>query len=143
MVNVRPTMPGDSWLILADLRPVEVAEMAALGVTCEECIRLGQAHSQAHTIFIGDEPAGIFGLMDYGAYTVPWGVFTQAIDRHPLPFLRFVRGWVRQNVSMPAANYIDARNLRGIEWFSWLGFSVGDPVPYGLDGELFHPVRLN
>lgn len=143
MVNVRPTLPGDSWLVLADLRPVEVAEMAALGVTCEECIRIGQANSEAFTLFIAEEPAGIFGLMHYGDYVVPWGVFTRAIDRHPLPFLRFIRGWVRANVSMPAANYIDARNLRGIEWFNWLGFSVGDPVPYGLNDEPFREVRLN
>ena len=82
-------------------------------------------------------------MMQRGDYVVPWGVFTRAIDRHPLPFLRFIRGWVRANVSMPAANYIDARNLRGIEWFNWLGFSVGDPVPYGLNDEPFREVRLN
>lgn len=30
-------------------------------------------------------------------------------------------------------NYVDARNLRSIRWLRSLGFTIGDPEPYGLD----------
>jgi hypothetical protein len=35
-------------------------------------------------------------------------------------------------------NYVDARNVRAVKWFKWLGFEVSEPEPFGLNGELFH-----
>lgn len=136
MVKVRPTLPGDTWLILANLRPAEIAEFEALGVTSEECMRLGQSLSEAQTLFIAGEPAGMFGLMDFGSFDVLWGVFTTVIDRHPLAFLRFTREWMNAR-SKPIANYVDLRNMQAVRWFKWLGFTLSKPVPYGVHGELF------
>jgi hypothetical protein len=141
MVRIRPTLPGDTWLILGNLRAAEVAEFEALGVTSEECMRIGLAMSEATTLYINDEPAGMLGTMDFGDYRVPWGVFTTAIDRYPLAFLRFCRRWAK-GLRGPAVNYVDARNERAVEWFAWLGFEIGAPQPYGLNGEMFRPVRL-
>lgn len=136
MVEIRETLPGDIWLIEADLRQEEIDELAALGVTCFECMRLGMMHSTAYTAFINDEPAGMFGVLSDGTI---WGVFTNAIDRHPLAFLRASRRVIQDLGSV--SNYVDMRNEKAVKWFRWLGFVVDDPVPYGNSGELFHEFK--
>lgn len=141
MVEIRPTLPGDSWLILADLRSEEVIELDAIGVNSEMCMRYGLIRGNAQTVFIHGEPAGIFGICDYGDYQVPWAVFTRAIDRYPLAFLRAARRWVK-SVEGTLINYVDVRNERAVKWFAWMGFDVGEPEPYGLNGELFRKVRV-
>lgn len=142
MVEIRPTLPGDSWLILANLRQAEVEELSALGVTSEQCMRYGLMCGNSSTVFIHGEPAGIFGVIDYGAYQVPWAVFTQTIDKYPIAFLRAARRWVK-TLDHTTVNYIDLRNTRGVEWFRWLGFTVATPIAYGLNDELFSQVRLH
>src|SRR6187399_1721952 len=142
MVEIRPTLPGDSWLILANLRQPEVDELAALGVTSEECMRFGLMSGKAETVFINDEPAGIFGVIDYGTYQVPWAVFTTAIDKYPIAFLRAARRWA-QSLDGTMVNYVDVRNDRAVKWFAWLGFKVSEPIAYGLNGEHFQRVRVH
>lgn len=137
MVRLRPTLPGDSWLIRSDLREVEVLELSALGHTCEACLTLGPLHCDAQTVFIGDEMAGMVGVMRYEDGNVLWGVFTTAIDRHPLAFIRASRRYV-ESLDCVVTNYVDARNTRAVDWFRWLGFEVSAPESYGLNGELFH-----
>jgi len=141
MVEIRPTLPGDSWLILANLRQCEVDELDALGVNSEMCMRFGLLRGNAQTVFINNEPAGIFGICDYGAYQVPWAVFTRTIDRYPLAFLRAARRWVK-SLEGTLINYVDVRNERAVDWFKWLGFEVGEPVAYGIHGERFRQVRV-
>jgi hypothetical protein len=142
VIYIRPSLPGDTWLILQDLREAEVKELEALGITSEVNVRYGLMHSQAHTVMINDEPVGIFGLMDYGDHVVPWGVFTTVIDRHPLPFLRACKRWAN-NLKGPAVNVVDARNFQAVKWFKWMGFEVSEPVRHGLNGELFREVRVS
>lgn len=137
MIVIRPTLPGDSWLIKADLREAEVLELAALDATCDECMSLGMVFSDAHTFFINGECGGMFGVIPYEDHNVLWGVFTRAIERHPLAFLRASRRYV-ESLSCVVVNYVDARNVKAVEWFRWLGFQVSEPAPYGPHGELFH-----
>lgn len=142
MVEIRPTLPGDSWLILANLRKAEVDELDALGLTSEECMRFGLMSGSAHTVFINEKPAGIFGIVDYGAYQVPWAVFTQVIDKHPIAFLRAAKRWA-STLDHTTVNYVDVRNARAVKWFAWLGFTVSVPIAYGLNDEPFSQVRLH
>ncbi len=142
MVDIRPTLPGDTWLILSNLRAAEVAELDALGVTSEECMRIGLSCSDACTMFIDGQAAGIFGLMDFDDYQVPWGVFTTVIDRHPIAFLRAAKRWALK-LSGTTVNYVDVRNERAVKWFAWMGFTVSEPVPYGVNSEAFRQVRVH
>lgn len=142
MVEIRPTLPGDSWLILPNLRQPEVDELAALGVTSEECMRVGLVSGKAETAFINGEPAGMFGVIDYGAYQVPWAVFTTVIDRYPIAFLRAAKRWA-ESLDRTSVNFVDVRNERALKWFAWLGFKVSEPIAYGLGNEPFSQVRLH
>jgi hypothetical protein len=142
MVHIRPSLPGDCWLILNDLRPEEEIELAALGVTSEHCIRFGLLYGNAYTGFINGEPAGIFGIAEYGDVKVPWGVFTRAIDRHPIAFLRASRAWFSQ-VRAGTEQVVDVRNVLAVKWFRWMGFEVSEPEVYGSNGELFARVTVH
>lgn len=136
MIRSRPTLPGDAWLF-TDLREPEVTELAALGVTSHECMRLGMMYSNAQTIFFNDEPAAMWGITAFEGHNVVWAVFTRAIDRHPIAFLRESKR-LAESFHCEVVNYVDARNTVAVKWFRWLGFEVSAPEPYGLNGELFH-----
>jgi hypothetical protein len=137
MIRIRESLPGDHYLLLGDLRQAEVDELTTLGVDSELCMRMGLFAGGARTVFINDEPAAMFGIIDYGDHNVVWAVFTQAIDRHPIAFLRESRR-LAEGFDREVVNYVDARNTKAVKWFRWLGFEVSDPVPYGPNGALFH-----
>jgi hypothetical protein len=61
----------------------------------------------------------------------------RAIDRHPIAFLRESRR-LADAFDREVVNYVDARNVKAVKWFRWLGFAVSEPVPYGPAGVLFH-----
>jgi len=136
MIRIRPTLPGDCWLLLADLRKAETDEFDALGVNSELCMRMGMLNSDARTVFIDDEPAAMFGIIPYEDHNVAWAVFTHAIERHPIAFLRESRR-VADSFDCAIVNYVDARNTKAVKWFKWLGFHVWEPEPYGPHGALF------
>ncbi len=136
---IRPAMPGDTWLMLPNIRQPDIDELAALGVTPEQCLRHGlQVSQEVFTIFLHGKPAGMFGIVPHpNLTTVPWAVFTTQIDAHPLPFLRASRRYIE---SLPdyLENWVDARNTLTIKWLTWLGFTIEEPEAVGLHGELFH-----
>lgn len=136
-VYIRETLPGDGWVIEQSLRDCEVRELEALGLTCFENMRLGMLNSRSYTFFLFGEIGGMFGVLDNG---VVWAVFTQAIDRHPLAFLRSSRKFF-EALDVDVFQYVDARNEKAVKWFEWLGFEVSDPVPFGANGEPFHELR--
>jgi hypothetical protein len=39
-------------------------------------------------------------------------------------------------------NYVDARNKASIRWLRWLGFTIYDPVPYGMSQLPFHKFEM-
>lgn len=112
-------------------------EFAALGFTSSECMRIGMMYSDAQTIFFNDEPAAMWGISRMEDHNVVWAVFTKAIERHPIAFLRESRR-LAEGFDCDVENYVDARNTAAVKWFKWLGFHVSEPVPYGANGELFH-----
>lgn len=134
---IRRVMPGDMWLILPDVRSDEVRELAALGVTPEHCVRGGMSVSRAFFISLYGEPAGIFGAVEHEDHAVPWGVFTTAIERYPIPFLRAGRLYL-SSLQMRLENFVAARNEKTILWLEWLGFTVDEDLhAVGIHGENF------
>ena len=135
---VRPAMPGDTWLFLPTVRAADVAELAALGVTPELCMREGVAQSRrSFAMFIHGQPAAIFGCVEHRTHGVPWAVVCTAAETFPIPFLRSSLRYVH-SLPMFLENAVDARNVKTIQWLRWLGFTIEAPEPMGKKGELFH-----
>lgn len=135
---VRPAMPGDTWLFLPTVRKCDADELAALGTTPEMCMRDGMRYSwHSFAMFVYDRPAAIFGHVRHPTHAVPWMVACTAVELFPIPFLRCTRRYL-DSLPMFLENAVDARNVKTIEWLRWLGFTIEEPEPLGIHGELFH-----
>lgn len=140
MITIREATQEDAARVLKALRQDEIDELEALGTTCEANLYAGLETGTALAAYFGDEVAGVFGVFRTESMVFPWGVFTTQIDKHPIAFLRACRRW-RDELTLPAVNYVDVRNERAIKWFEWLGFDISEPQACGKKGELFSQVR--
>jgi hypothetical protein len=73
-----------------------------------------------------------------------WFITGQKFIERPRAFARPARAVMAQLLERYPilVNYIDARYEAAVRWAKWLGFRVGEPVPYGPAGMPFHPARL-
>ena len=137
---IRPYRLGDLWAVLPSIREEEVRELLALGGTPEVSLRYGIEHGETVTLEISDKIVGLAGVIDDGDYLVPWSVFTADICQSPITFLRECKRWLSR-YDRPMMNVVDARNERAKRWLQWLGFTLDEPKPIGVNGELFHVYR--
>ncbi|GAB5471420.1 MAG: hypothetical protein Kilf2KO_44500 [Rhodospirillales bacterium] len=144
-VEIRQAVMPDAALLAADLRAADRLEiLAATGLAplpaIEESIRVS---SQVWSGLVDGEMVAIFGLrrpslLSDRAY--PWLLGTNAVARHPRPFLRLSKAAVadwRTRFRL-LENYVDARNAAAIRWLAWLGFTIHPARPYGAQGLPFH-----
>jgi len=82
--------------------------------------------------------------MRLGGRRSPWLLGSEELERHPAAFLRYcVEKMPQVRAAYPwLENYVDARAVNTIRWLKWLGFTVHDPVPYGILRRPFHRFEL-
>lgn len=136
MTSIRRMVAADAAAIDCCARPADREEMlACAGQTVEDALREGLSKSLRAWVIesdglplaaVGDTMAGI-GL------GVPWMVTTEHIASNPRGFLRASRAILGDMLMrhQMLINYVDARNAAAIRWLQWLGFAIGEPVPYG------------
>lgn len=80
----------------------------------------------------------IFGVREASPLSrtaYPWMLCTDELPKHALSFLRGSRvyvGMLRERYER-LENYVDVRNHDAIKWLGWLGFSLDDPAPFGVE----------
>lgn len=86
----------------------------------------------------------MFGVVAKEAMAFPWLLTTDAVCRHPMLFYRASKVIVREiREAYPMlVQAIHKDHLSALSWIRRLGFTVGEPVPFGQRGELFCPVVL-
>ena len=89
----------------------------------------------------------IFGVAPgsmIGGVGIPWLVGTDDLEKYQRTFLRRCRHvvGVMLDVYPRLENYVDARNHVAKSWLHWLGFTLSEPVPYGVSGLPFHHFTL-
>lgn len=149
IVDVHPALPIDIHPIARNMRDADVAEcLATDGRLPDDALRWSLNKStMAWTGFVDGEPIVMFGvggssmLSNWG---VPWMLGTKRLPSVAVPFLRRNRGYIDIMLAGHSRlmNYVDARNTTSIRWLRWLGFHVGEPVPYGREGLPFHPFTM-
>lgn len=74
----------------------------------------------------------------------PWALSSPLVDAHPYIMLHgsriIVDGWRKEHTYMK--NYVDARYIKSIKWLHWLGFEIGDAIPFGPKQLPFHPIEM-
>src|SRR3546814_18604389 len=90
--EIRPATESDIDVILADIRPADVAEMTALGTTPERAMRQGLARSDwPDTGLLDGVPVCMFGVAPVNLMLgrgAPWMLAATGLERRPFEILR-------------------------------------------------------
>lgn len=140
--------PAEAWhipIVAQDMRDADRLEvLASHGMTpqeaLEECIK------QSDIAFTGFDKKGVPMLM-FGAGSesildpvgIPWMLTAENIYSMQMEFLRVSRYYVfmlRKRYPL-LENYVDARYDMAVRWLAWCGFTIHEPEPYGVEGQLF------
>ena len=142
---VRPTRHTDIEEIGGRLRKADVAEVwAATHLEPMEALVMSRKTSTiCQTVVYAGNPVAIFGCGPDDVRPQAAEVWLLATDdlysmRHA--FLRGSRECVSRMLEVYPLliNWVDARNIKSIEWLKWLGAKIMDAKPYGPDGLPFH-----
>lgn len=145
--DIRRATEADVDVILADIRPADVAEMAALGTTPERAMREGLARSDWTAVgLLDDVPVCMFGVAPVNVMLgrgAPWMLASTALDRMPFEILRreFLPACDRAVDVMRSQyrflfNVVDQRNRKAVRWLRMLGFNFGKH-PLDIGGQTF------
>lgn len=144
LIEVRPAVPSDAGGLV--LRPEDRLEAEAWShdppeKTVADSIA---GSSEAWAGLAGGELVCLFGVAPLtlvGVTGIPWLMGSVRLEQHQRAFLRRNRDFVeRWNREYPVLrNFVDVRNKTSQRWLRWLGFTLGEPVPYGVSGLPFHP----
>jgi hypothetical protein len=132
--------------IAARMRTEDKAEiLASGGYQPEQALRESLAASEfARTAFVDGEPLAMFGVAMSGDVAIPWLLTTDAVCRHPFLFWKASKVVLRElREAYPTmVQFIDARYASAMTWARRLGFAVGEPQPFGVEGRMFHPIVI-
>lgn len=147
-VQIRPARLVDVWAF-GDMRPADALEVKASGgyEPVEAVMEAWAVSNETWTLRINGEVAAMFGVAPYSddALTpvgIVWALTTKIVDRFPVTFYRLSRMVVKDlyNRHGTLINYVDARYAQALSWVRRIGFDVQPAVPFGQNGELFHPI---
>lgn len=150
MVRVELHAPdtADVHYIARHLRAPDVAELQAVygdDVDLVRCLRTAVLSSdEVHTAFTAfGEPMALFGVAPVsllGGQGCPWMLGTDTMRSYGRDIVSLSREHVARWGERydQLFNFVDARNLRSIEWLKRTGFAIFEPVPFGVKGLPFH-----
>lgn len=146
MIITRKALACDAVLIGASFRAEDHREVLRMGQgDPASVLRRNIEASDIAIVFEKDGvplgAAGICSTLDVGH---PWLIGTGALRRYPKAFLMETRRWLAEvrGCYRILNNFVDAEYAGALRWLSWLGFTIGPPLPVGLRGALFCHVEM-
>jgi len=132
-------------LIAADMRQADAVEiMASHGHTPIDALRAGWAES-SYSMIVNEDlmPIAMFGLVINSYVTgagTPWLLATNRAMNHKREFLIQSPKVISRmlDICPRLSNHVHVENKTTIRWLRWLGFTIGDAVPVGVNAEMFH-----
>lgn len=146
-IVIRPTRAGDAELLAANLRKSDRAELAAVGFDDPLPAIAGSVDVSAlcWSAFADGELACIIGVSPFdGATGSPWMLGTPLLDAHSRVLVRKTPEYIALMLkAFPRLlNFVHAENTTSVRWLRRLGFTLAEPQPYGVRGELFHQFEM-
>jgi len=148
-VLIRDVLPADIARLEDTIREADRLEVRASGglaprQAAEQSIEMTKF---PRSILFDGELAIIYGVAQSSESLrvgIPWTLSTCIVPRYPKTFLKVTRAalpgmFARHDILV---NYVDARYTSAVRWLKMLGFWVGDPTPFGISDEPFHPFML-
>lgn len=144
-VLVKKTIDEDIQFLIDEIREPDKIELeAAAGSPYYQVIRDGYKQNAHHswTGHANNNVVAVFGIKRLTALSdvgVPWLISTNLVPKYRGVFMRYSKqifDLVKRDYNY-LCNYVDKRNIVAIRWLKWLGFTIQEPEPYGVNGELF------
>lgn len=143
MLEIRFSQPGDAEYIAKNLRREDEEEVRALG--CSPYLAVAGSVNGADVSYTGvldGKPVMVFGLSlpgwQGGAGEI-WALGTPECNRIAVSMVKRSRKIVQEflKICPVLENWCDARYTASLRWLRLLGFTVEEPEPRGVNGELF------
>jgi hypothetical protein len=135
--------------VAADMRQADVDEIWASGHLTPLSALLDGCEISDYTVVVvvNDVPCVVLGLVIRDILTgtgVPWLLGTDGALKYKRHFLIQVPEIINEMLTVCPRlfNYVHTENKVSIKWLKRIGFTLGDPVEYGCEGELFHKFYL-
>lgn len=149
-LDIRPAEGVDIDIIACDMRPADLAEIAATG-TEDPVESLSNSMElsvpSCYTITADGLPIAMFGIApvelipDFGSI---WLLGTEEIERYPTAFLRLCKTTLPRLMAPydMVFNLMDVRNELHVKFVKWLGFTFIRERSFGPEGLPFYEFAL-
>ncbi len=145
-VQIVPATADHASQLAACLRQADLDELqAADGLAPLDALVGGIRHSwKTYAALAGDRVillAGCAAMPPDPLTGVVWMLASDDLERHPRVVVRGARERVMSFFEQhdTLLNFVDNRNIKAQQWLGWLGFTVGEPQPFGVSGLPFRP----
>jgi hypothetical protein len=142
-------MPCHIPFIAGSIREADKSELWAAACLSPEAAlwKSLSSSSMAWTGLYDSLPVCMFGVAsgsELAGVGLPWMIGTQELDRLAITFLRRNKSKIQEMLDIypRLMNYVDDRNKKAIRWLKWLGFIIGEPVPFGPFNMPFRPFEM-
>lgn len=130
-----------------EMRAEDRAEVLASGgfTIPEKVVRASiNASPEAWAAYFDGRLLAVFGVRPTPTCAIPWALTSVHVARYPFTFWKTSKMVVaRWRDDYPLlANKVHASYGAALRWVKKLGFSVGVPEPFGVNGDLFCHVQL-
>jgi hypothetical protein len=127
------------------MRREDAAEiMASHGSTPSESLTRGYESSDYITVaYMGDEPLCVFGLVRRDLISgrgTPWMLASESVMKYKRQLLIRAPDVVKEMLVLCPilSNHVHKDNKMSVRWLAWMGFTIDEPEPIGVNGEMFH-----
>ena len=146
-VMVRPSIVTDVYDLAANLRPADRAEVEAVGIDPRVGIRRSYRHAVLRKSYIVDgELAAMSGLCGpmLGDIGQPYLMTSAAVERVPITFFKLAAANVAEMLEhkMRLEGHVAASYVKACRFLAAIGFTLGEPEPFGSQGALFRKFVL-
>lgn len=141
--------PDDVEFIASNLRAEDLEELRAAHGDDADPVRILHLSCRLSdrpvvAMTAAGEPLAVFGVVPVSMMDRdgrPWMMATDGAMRFRREIVRGGRYWTNLWSFRYARlhNHVDARNVATIRWLRHIGYTIGEPVPYGTRGLPFHP----
>lgn len=150
MANIiREARLEDIYHVAAKMREADIEELiAARGDEVNPLVALRLASLRSDPCYSWctekGEPIAAYGFAKYPGKPevgVPWLLGTPELNRHACAYLREARRILDEMLETRfryLINFVYTKNKSSVKFLKALGFTMHDPEPYGVKGELFH-----
>lgn len=143
-IIVRRSIKADVEYLKNHLKQNDIDEICASNnLAPEEALKEGLKNSIFCCTVLDDNPIMMFGVVPetlLGKKGIVWMLSSSELIKIQRRFLRHSRHFIDMMLEFYPylCNYVDERNKESIAWLKFCGAVIKEPIPYGVEGKLFH-----